>query len=139
VVAERRLVRRPPVGGDDGDGPALGAGARPIAQYPAWPETNTYLLVANPSGTAAKVTIDLAPGTSVACLRTIAVAAHSRATFDLIGGCGFTSAQLGTGSYRLYGTITSDGPGIVVERATYTSSNLRFWTAGESTILTRLP
>ena len=40
---------------------------------------------------------------------------------------------------RVAGTVTSDGPPIVVERSTYWSTPDRFWTAGASTLLTPLP
>jgi hypothetical protein len=124
---------------------ARGAVARRVAANRT-PETRTYILIANPSSTPANVALDLV-GTNdfslgsgeLTCQRTIPVAAHSRATFDIAAGCDFTAAQLGDYVNRIGGTIISDGPGIVVERSTYVSSDTRVWTAGESTLLTRLP
>jgi hypothetical protein len=37
------------------------------------------------------------------------------------------------------GVIRSDGPGIVVERSTYISTNTQFWAQGSSTLLSKLP
>ena len=100
-------------------------------------EIATYLLIANPDATAGHVELTFFDGTTQTprCSRTVAIPARSRTTFSLGDECG-TSLQ---GTPQIAGTITSDGPEIVVERSTYTSSPARFWTTGASAILTRLP
>jgi hypothetical protein len=100
----------------------------------------TYILIANPSATAANVTLDLTGpiNSGITCRGTISISAGSRYTVDLNGLCREAVASL-SAPVALAGTITSDGPDIVVERSTYGSSSTRIWTAGESTILTRLP
>jgi hypothetical protein len=112
----------------------------------ARPDTQTYLLVANPGGTAANVTFDLGVGgqsartnipTSTACRVTVAVPAHGRYTTGLRDVCPFVDDPLYP--LRIAGTIESDGPPIVVERSTYWSVGGQFWAAGASTLLTPLP
>jgi len=109
-------------------------------------DTDTYLLVANPSDTAAHVTFDLVgnqyePGvrTVVTCNKVVAVAPHSRYTAGLKALC---QPDLGAPHQITIfygGVVSSDGPGIVVERSTYTSTFNQFWAAGSSTALTKLP
>jgi Tol biopolymer transport system component len=112
----------------------------------ARPDTETYLLVANPGATVANVTFDLGVGgqaagtgipTSTACRVTVAVPAHGRYTTGLRDVCPFVNYPFST--LRIAGTIESDGPPIVVERSTYWSAGGQFWAAGASTLLTRLP
>lgn len=110
------------------------------------PDTATYLLVANPSATVANVTFDVGrnglpggPGvsTSLACRVTVAVPARGRYTAGLRNLCPFVIPT----DFPTYiaGTVESDGPPIVVERATYWSAGDQFWAAGASTLLTPLP
>jgi hypothetical protein len=108
-------------------------------------DTNTYLLVANPGDSAAHVTFDL-HGTgaafggqtpTVSCTATVDVAAHSRYTADVKAMC---LSLLDTNTDVIFGgVVSSDGPGIVVERSTYYSTDTQFWGAGSSTALTKLP
>ena len=109
------------------------------------PETATYLLVANPGATPANVTFDvgingLAAGagvsTTLACRVTVAVPAHGRYTAGLRTLCPFAITDAVPA--RIAGTVESDGPPIVVERATYWSAAGQFWAAGASTLLTPL-
>ena len=110
------------------------------------PETETYLLVANPGATIANVTFDLGMDgvaaipqhpTWAACRVTVAVPARGRYTTGLRDLCPFATAPYSV--LRIAGTIESDGPPIVVERSTYWSAGGQFWAAGASTLLTRLP
>jgi hypothetical protein len=98
----------------------------------------TYLLVGNPGDTTAKVTFSLQGMTDesfVACDKTVAVVAHSRYTAGTKDICpGFASIDATT----MFGTVTSDGPGIVVERSTYWSTPDQFWAADASTLLTKI-
>jgi hypothetical protein len=120
-----------------------------VADAPFGPfeDTHTYLLVANPSDTPAHVTFALtgimsfnntAATAPLTCNAPVDIAPHSRYTADVTVLCGFD----GVLSYFLGsvgGVVSSDGPGIVVERSTYRSTTTQFWAAGESTALTRLP
>jgi Tol biopolymer transport system component len=97
----------------------------------------TYLLVANPSDSAATVTFALRQGANGEnlCDHTASLAARSRYTIGLKAQC----SQLNVTGGAIYGTVRSDGPGIVVERSTYQSNGTQFWAAGASTLLTRIP
>ncbi|MEO6008595.1 MAG: hypothetical protein ABIU38_11085 [Vicinamibacteraceae bacterium] len=111
------------------------------------PDTETYLLVANPGLIAANVTIDVGAGGDSpdpqfpdrrACRVTVPVPARGRYTTGLKSLC----PALGTNvpfPMRVAGIIGSDGPPIVVERSTYWSTADQFWAAGASTLLTPLP
>jgi hypothetical protein len=111
------------------------------------PDTETYLLIANPGTMAANVTIDVGAGgdspdplfpNRQACRVTVPVPARGRYTTGLKGLC----PALGTDvsfPMRIAGIIASDGPPIVVERSTYWSTTDQFWAAGASTLLTPLP
>jgi hypothetical protein len=98
----------------------------------ARPDTETYLLVANPGSVAANVTFDIG-----ACVVTVPVPARGRYTTGLKGLCPAIANV--TSPTILAGTITSDGPAIVVERSTYWSTAGQFWAAGASTLLTPFP
>ena len=111
------------------------------------PDTETYLLVANPGSIAANVTFDVgAGGVSAdpafpdrrACHVTVAVPARGRYTTGVKGLCPAMGANLPSAAV-VAGTISSDGPPIVVERSTYWSTADQFWAAGASTLLTPLP
>jgi hypothetical protein len=111
------------------------------------PDTETYLLVANPGSVAANVTFDVgAGGLSAdpafpdrhACYVTVAVPARGRYTTGVKALCPAMGANLAWATV-VAGTITSDGPPIVVERSTYWSTADQFWAAGASTLLTPLP
>lgn len=98
------------------------------------PDTQTYLLIANPGTTPANVTIDLGGS----CQTTAVVPGRGRYTVGLKSVCPLaTNNPLGRAT--LAGTIVSDGPPIVVERSTYWSAGGQFWAAGASTVLTRVP
>jgi hypothetical protein len=111
------------------------------------PDTETYLLVANPGATSANVTIAVGENGGApdplfpnrqACRVTVPVPARGRYTTGLKGLC----PALGTNvpfPLRVAGIIESDGPPIVVERSTYWSAGGQFWAAGASTLLTPLP
>ena len=110
------------------------------------PDTETYLLVANPGSVTANVTFDVGSGGLAvdpavpnrrACLVTVAVPARGRYTTGVKGLCPAMGANLSAANVA--GTITSDGPPIVVERSTYWSTPDQFWAAGASTLLTPLP
>ncbi len=104
--------------------------------------TNTYLLAANPGDTTAHVTFDLVgllnfnAAVPATCTHTVDLAPHSRDTADLKAICLPNSDNVNT---AFGGVIRSDGPGIVVERSTYTSTSTQFWARGASTTLTRMP
>jgi hypothetical protein len=98
------------------------------------PDTETYLLVANLGAAAAQVTITATIGT---CQVTVPVPARGRYTTGLKSLC--PAAVSFTRPFRVSGTVESDGPPIVVERATYWSAAGQFWAAGASNLLTRLP
>jgi hypothetical protein len=111
------------------------------------PYTETFLLVANPGATAANVTIDVGLGgdspdpmfpARKACRVTVPVPGRGRYTTGLKSLCPALGEDVAF-AMRIAGTITSDGPPIVVERSTYWSTPDRFWTAGASTLLTPLP
>jgi len=111
------------------------------------PDTETYLLIANPGATAANVTIDvgsngISPDSSepdrLACRVTVLVPALGRYTTGLKGLCPALGSHVSF-PMRVAGTIESDGPPIVVERSTYWSTADQFWAAGASTLLTPLP
>ena len=108
------------------------------------PETETYLLVANPAATAANVTIDVGSNGSqvpsqFACRVTVPVPARGRYTAGIKSLCPALSSEALPFPLRIAGTIESDGPPIVVERSTYWSAGDQFWAAGASTLLTPLP
>jgi hypothetical protein len=104
------------------------------------PEDETYLLVANPGDADANVTFSLVVyssangGTPYRCIQTVRVPAHGRQTSGIKDIC-TTQPYFAS----IAGTVTSDGPGIVVERATYGSTDTQFWAAGASTLLTKMP
>jgi hypothetical protein len=112
------------------------------------PETETYLLVANPGTSAANVTFEVGANGGLpnaqnpsfpACRITVAVPARGRFTTGLHNLCPAMSTANISGPIRVAGTISSDGPPIVVERSTYWTTNSQFWAAGASTLLTPLP
>jgi hypothetical protein len=93
--------------------------------------TESFVLVANPTQTAATVTFTVVGG--LTATRTVALAASSRTTLPaagLLNGTGST-----TGALR----IESDGPDIVVEHASYTNAGGQLWGAGSAALATRLP
>jgi hypothetical protein len=103
------------------------------------PENETYLLVANPSDTAANVTFGLVgmlDASTATCQKTVKVEAHSRCMTGIKGLC---DTLANVGAVTVGGTVTSDGPAIVVERSTYWSTADQFWAAGASTLLTQIP
>jgi hypothetical protein len=113
----------------------------------ARPDTETYLLIANPGTTAANVTIDVgedgrSPDPTFpnlrACRVTVPVPARGRYTTGVKALCPAMAANV-TFPVIVAGTVTSDGPPIVVERSTYWSTTDQFWAAGASTLLTPLP
>jgi hypothetical protein len=118
------------------------AGGYSLAPIPSIPaaDAKTYLLVANPSATDAHVTFELQNYNVATCPAvTVMVPAHGRYTAEVRDICPPTME----GAFS--GTITSDGPGIVVERSTYWSTNGptpdtfgQFWAAGASTLLTKI-
>jgi hypothetical protein len=73
-----------------------------------------------------------------ACRVTVPVPARGRYTTGVKGLCPAIGNGL-TFGLIVGGTITSDGPPIVVERSTYWSTSNQFWAAGASTLLTPLP
>lgn len=104
-------------------------------------------MIANPGSTAAMVTIEAgddgrAPDpmlpTLQACRVTVPVPARGRYTTGLKSLCPALGADVQF-PMMVAGTITSDGPPIVVERSTYWSAGGQFWAAGASTLLTPLP
>jgi hypothetical protein len=112
------------------------------------PETETYLLIANPGAVAANVTIDVGASGQIAdplvpsrlaCRVTVPVPARGRYTTGLKGLCPALQTDNLPGAMHVAGTIESDGPPIVVERSTYWSAGGQFWAAGASTLLTPLP
>ncbi len=111
------------------------------------PDTETYLLIANPGTVAANVTIDVGVGgdspdplfpNRQACRVTVTVPARGRYTTGLKGLCPALGNDVSF-PMRVAGIIESDGPPIVVERSTYWSTADHFWAAGASTLLTPLP
>jgi hypothetical protein len=99
----------------------------------------TYLLVANPSDTAANVTFKVTQTIGVTpCEVTVNVPAHSRITRGIKADICPSFIGLSTQPLNVGGTVESDGPGIVVERATYWSTPTQFWAAGASTLLTKI-
>jgi hypothetical protein len=105
-------------------------------------DMDTYLLIANPSDTAATVTVTvngLLPGPSNRpCETTVPAPAHSRVTRSVKNDLTCGNGSLWTGPLVVPGTVESDGPGIVVERSTYWSTPSQFWSAGASTLLTKI-
>ena len=79
----------------------------------------------SPTGSACRVTV---PGSGARPL-------HDRSQ----GACARPLGADVSFPMRVAGTITSDGPPIVVERSTYWSAGDQFWAAGASTLLTPLP
>jgi hypothetical protein len=87
------------------------------------PDTETYLLIANPGTTAANVAIGIGrngiSGPNVSpvhsCRLTVPVPAHGRYTVGLRSRCAF--AMNDAFPTRVAGTVESDGPPIVVEEA----------------------
>ncbi len=86
---------------------------------------NSYLLLANNTGTAANVTIDFIREVNVPVTRTFNVPANSR--FSVSVGPGNTVPELN--DERFGAVVTSTVP-IVVERALYWNANGEFWSAG---------
>jgi hypothetical protein len=104
-------------------------------------DAETYLLVANPSDTVANVAFKLSDISGVlTCQTTVTVPAHARLTRgvkDICSALHFDTPPL-KAEVLFGGTVESDGPGIVVERSTYWSTNGQMWSAGASTLLTKV-
>lgn len=114
-------------------------GVAAAAHAPGGQPTETYLSIANPGADEGTVTIALlgvdASG-AVSCQLATPLGAHSRKTLSVSDVC---AGRALTGPVDFAGTVTSDGPAIVVERATYTSSPTAFWERGAAVSLTKLP
>jgi Tol biopolymer transport system component len=96
----------------------------------------TFVLVANTSNVAGNVTLTvLRSHDGPAPARTIALRANSRVTVPMSQVPGL--AEPGGTSFGVL--IESDGPAIVVERATYTDSGGLVWSAGHASLGTPLP
>jgi hypothetical protein len=94
----------------------------------------TYILLANPSSTAAEVTITYLRENGTPIARTHTVPATSRVTVDV----GNTVTEL---QNQLFGAAieVTNGVGIAVERAMYWTSNGIFLAGGTDATATRLP
>ena len=142
VVAEPDLVRRhrrrrrrrrpPPAGRWPAATSIRGRTPRPTCSSPT------------PARSAANVTIDVGqrpspdPTFPAARLPRHGVRAGARPLHGRRQGPMSGDGQTGPAEV-VTGTITSDGPPIVVERSTYWSTADQFWAAGASTLLTPLP
>jgi hypothetical protein len=110
-------------------------------------DTRTYVLLANPRDTLAHVTFDLVGAydytarVPVVCHKTVDVAPHSRYTADIRAMCQLDQLLHAGPNWiiPLAGTVTSDGPGIIVERSTYSTTGGQFWSQGSSTALSKVP
>ena len=97
--------------------------------------TDTYILIANTSATGgtAKITL-LRYFHDPAQTRTIALPPNSRVNVNLGDMFGLTTNVTGYSGVL----VESNGPEIVVERATYTNGNGIPWSLGSATLATRL-
>ena len=98
----------------------------------------TYVLIANTSGTTGTATIRTLPGVGGAPqTRTVTLPANSRVTVPMSSVVGMPA---GIEPIRVFGAIVeSDGPEIVVERAIYTDVDGIVWSAGSAALGTPLP
>jgi Tol biopolymer transport system component len=97
-------------------------------------ETETYILIANTSGTAGTADVTIYPSDASAPItKTYDIAAHSRTNVPV-------SVEFpAVANLKGFGTIIqSSGPSIVVERAIYTNANGQTWAAGSDALGTKL-
>jgi hypothetical protein len=97
--------------------------------------TRTYVLVSNPSDSAAAVTVTMLYEGQAAETQTYTVSANSR--FNLaLGDPGFFPNATGR---RVGLIVESAGVPVVVERAMYSDAGGKTWAAGTNAVATRLP
>jgi hypothetical protein len=77
----------------------------------------------------------------IVCHKTVDVAPHSHYTADIRAMCQLDQLLHAGPNWiiPLAGTVTSDGPGIIVERSTYSTTGGQFWSQGSSTALSKVP
>jgi hypothetical protein len=95
-------------------------------------ESETYLLLANPSDTSGPADVTLYDSAGRSLTKTFPVAAHSRVNVPV--SVEFPDAPR-AGFAAL---IQSSGPPLVVERALYTNVTGQTWAAGSASLATRL-
>lgn len=97
---------------------------------------DTYILLANPTSTAASIKVTLLFEDGTTTDRTFAVAANSR--FNV-----WTRAEFPSTLDRRYGAIIeslgASAPGVIVERAMYWDAGGQLWAAGTNALAARLP
>ena len=101
------------------------------------PGTETYVLIANTSNTAGTATLTVlrSHGNGAATTSTVALPANSRVNVPTSQVPGLAE----TGGTVFGMLIESNGPEIVVERATYIDFNGFVWAAGHASLGTPLP
>ena len=97
--------------------------------------TQTYVLVSNPTDTAASITVTLLSETEEPETQSYTVGPHSRFNIAL-GQPGFFPNAVGR---RVGMVIESTGVPVVVERAMYSDAGGQRWAAGSDAVATRLP
>jgi autotransporter-associated beta strand protein len=94
----------------------------------------TYVLIANPGGTAANVTVTFLLEGGAPITKTFSIPPTSR--FNVATGEGTNVPEVA--NQRFGAVLTSDQP-IVVERAMYANAGGQTWAAGTNATATRLP
>jgi hypothetical protein len=94
----------------------------------------TYILLANPSATAADVTATFLRETGAPITKTYTVPAFSRYNIDV----GADAPELAGESYGARIAVTN-GVGIAVERSMYWNANGIFWSGGTNALASPLP
>ncbi|WP_239493041.1 BACON domain-containing carbohydrate-binding protein [Luteitalea sp. TBR-22] len=97
--------------------------------------TKTYVLVSNPSGTSATITVTMVSETGAPEQQVYTVGANSRFNIAL-GDAGFFPSALGK---RVGLLVESSAVPIVVERAMYSDAGGQQWAAGTNAVATKLP
>lgn len=113
------------------------------AEYARSPvQVDSYLLVANPSDQSGTFTVKQTAAAyplPVVCERTFPIAARSRRTVHVAEVCEGVQVQW-EGLFHFAGTVETNGPSVVAERATYqTYPGGQIWTTGAAAAMTKLP
>ena len=95
--------------------------------------TQTYVLVSNPGGAAATVTVSLLSETAAPETQTFTVPANSR--FNIVPG----SLHFPNAAGRRFGMVLDSTAPVVVERAMYSDIAGQTWAAGTNAVATKLP
>jgi hypothetical protein len=100
-------------------------------------EARTFILIANPSTTAAAITATFLRTDGTTLVKNFTVDPTSRFTIAVTGD-GDAASQVPELTNESFATIINSTEPVIVERSLYTNSNGVIWTAGTSSTGTRL-